>query len=83
MALVLEEKARREKLNSSPSAVDMQSLLGRDIAVGFYKPVGKDQPKIPINGRGTTILEASGLCSASCAHEFHSGDPEVAHDNRH
>jgi len=48
----------------------MQPLMGSDIAVGFYKPRGKGQPKVPINGRGTTVLESSGLCLADCAHEF-------------
>jgi hypothetical protein len=66
------------------SVVDMQSLLGRDVAVGFYKPPGKGQPKVPLNGLGTTVLEASGLCSPDCDHEFgaHTSE-EVSDGNRH
>lgn len=84
MPLVLEEKARRKKLNSSTSVSDVQSLLGKDVAVGFYKPHGKGQPRIPLNGLGTTVLEASGLCSSDCAHEFgaHTSE-EVSDGNRH
>jgi hypothetical protein len=61
----------------------MQPLVGCDIAVGFYKPNGKGQPKLPINGRGTTVLEADGLCSDDCAHEFcPADDTEVASESR-
>jgi hypothetical protein len=85
LSLVLEAKAGKGNPSVSVSVADLQSLsvadiqslLGKDIAVGFYKPPGKGQPKVPINGRGTTVLEASGLCSPSCAHEFHSLDQEA------
>jgi hypothetical protein len=80
MALVLEEKARRKKHSGSSSVSNMQSLLGKDVAVGFYKPHGKGQPAMPLNGLGTTVLEASGLCKADCAHEFRSRDQETESD---
>jgi hypothetical protein len=34
---------------SSIMCLVMQPLIGSDIAVGFYKPLGKGQPKVPIN----------------------------------
>lgn len=83
LSLVLGAKSRRGQSSGSFSVSDSKSLLGRDVAVGFYKQ-GKGPPKIPLNGRGTTVLEASGLCSPSCAHEFGARESEeMADDNRH
>jgi hypothetical protein len=80
--LLLSGKARGAKPIDSYTVPEIQSLLGKDMAVGYYKPFGKDHPRIPLNGKGTTIREASGLCSPSCSHATSGSDSEVAHDDR-
>jgi hypothetical protein len=38
---------------------EIKALLNR-AAEGFYRPPGRGRPRVPINGRGTTVLEVSG-----------------------
>jgi hypothetical protein len=90
MTLLLGRNTERDRRPDSMTLAECQALLGTNVQSGFYRPPGKNQPRIPINGQGTTVLKASGLCSEDCAHDFGSpwqafgprlGQVEVLHDN--